>query len=328
MFKHSSLVWKLLAPVAVLGAVAIPACTTSDSGDDATGGTGSTAGGNGSTAGGVANSSGGSGAVNTAVTNGGAGTTGGSGAVGTGPVGVACNAISTDTITGFDYDAATATSETNYGFGDYSTSLSGYVFAWPAAVAQSFVDSDWHLSGTIAEYAGFNMQFASTQCDEAGTCASGNCNLVNAAAYTGVTFKIWGTSGGTLKMTVSTAANDISDAWLTACGETVATASYGACTPALAAAPNAKYAQSTCASPSATITLDAAATTAATAQTVTLKWTDFIGGKPNASPNPAEITGMLWNFQWEYVWTTEGGGDPTAHSYATDIHIDEIAFTK
>lgn len=316
MSKHSSLVWKLLASVAVLGAVAFPACTTSDSGDDAAGGTGSAAGGTGSTAGGVGNSSGGAGSTNTAVTNGGAGNSGGSGST---AAGNPCGTVSTALITDFNW-VTTSTDTAVVSFGDWTSNLSGSEFTWANAdstITSDMQGNDWHLSGHMANYAGFNMLFMANE---------KACNLIDASAYSGISFKIWGTSGGTIKMIVPTASNDITDAWLTASGETIPVPTYGACTPTIAAAPNAKYAQSDCSSPTATITLEAAATTALTAQTVTLTWADFKGGKPNASPNPAEVTGILWNLQWEYAWSTEGGGDPTAHAYDYDFHIDDLTF--
>jgi hypothetical protein len=78
----------------------------------------------------------------------------------------------------------------------------------------------------------------------------------------------------------------------------------------------------------ASITLDATATSADTAQVVSLKWADFIGGKPNASPNPAKITSIFGNFEWQYAWSTDGGGVPADHQYPAEIYIDDIAFVK
>jgi hypothetical protein len=47
-----------------------------------------------------------------------------------------------------------------------------------------------------------------------------------------------------------------------------------------------------------------------------LLWTDFLGGSPNASPNPAEITGISINPTLDY--------SGTASPYTLDLIIDDL----
>jgi hypothetical protein len=156
------------------------------------------------------------------------------------------------------------------------------------------------MTGTVSNYAGFNFYFQN---------GSTACNLIDASAYAGIQFTIYGTIGtGTLSMGVSTAADDITYEWLSAHGDTTATESYGSCTPKSG---TNQYDQTTCAGPETAITI----ASASTPTLVQLPWSSFKGGKPLANPDPAKITAIYWRLGWS-----------TGLSYDVDIHVDDIAF--
>ena len=55
------------------------------------------------------------------------------------------------------------------------------------------------------------------------------------------------------------------------------------------------------------------------AKTVTLKWSDFVGGKPETTVNPKEITGFGFFVSW-------GGESDTAYDF--DITFDDLSFLE
>jgi hypothetical protein len=70
--------------------------------------------------------------------------------------------------------------------------------------------------------------------------------------------------------------------------------------------------------------------------TIMLRWADLIGGSPNVSADPHQITGMLWYFDNPPAGTDGGatdagadGGAPDAAppgTYYMDLTIDNIEF--
>lgn len=250
----------------------IGACTTTEAKDGGAGGT-----------------SGGSGGA------GGAGVGGGSAG---GALGTACMPPA-QVITDFTFEPDGG-STTEAKFGNATTFSGGAGFVYPdTAITSDVTGGNWRIKGNVADYSGFGISFY-------------NCNVLDASAFKGITFKLSGTlpSPNTLTIGMGTVGNNITADWLTAHGETGTEFSPGRCTPPATATLN-KYSQSTCAE--ATKALPAVS---ATATTVTVLWSDFTGGKPVAGVTPSEITSIYWRFSWA----------AGATAYDVDITIDDLAF--
>lgn len=178
-------------------------------------------------------------------------------------------------------------------FGDYTTTLSGGTFVYGAAsggLTSDVTGDNWHISGSVADYSGFGVFFA-------------NCTKADLSAYKGITLTISGNAGTSpITMSVGTAANEITSAWLEENGGTDVVPNFGRCTPT-----TGQY-DGSCAAPTTTITVGNSP------ETVEILWADLTGGAPDASVTPSEITAISWYFAW-----TEGGV-----AYDVDITIDDI----
>jgi hypothetical protein len=176
-----------------------------------------------------------------------------------------------------------------------STTFAGGEYTYPAALTSDVTGGDWHISGTVGDYSGFGLYFD-------------NCTTVDASAYKGISFKVSGDAGafGGITFGVDTLNDSVSAAWLNSHGSTDAT-NPGRCTPPADPTLN-QYTQQVCANSTASIPVTAAPVTQ------TILWADFTGGKPK-TVEPAEITGIHWNFTW-----TDGG------AYDVNIHIDDLSF--
>jgi hypothetical protein len=233
--------------------------------------------------------------------------TGGSSAGGVSTSGaVACPNPTQALIHSFTYvpadGAAADAGVSDITFGDFSaTSLSGGTFIYPtSAITSDMSGSNWHITGTVGDYTGMGLYF-------------NNCALIDASAYRGISFTISGTinspAPNTLTLGVSIAADTIATSWYQTYPEAgAATPNFGRCIPAS----SNKY-DGTCGDPQKAITITSTPTP------VTILWGDLIGGKPVASVNPAEITGVYWFFPWT------GAG---AASYTIDIIIDDLSFVE
>jgi hypothetical protein len=156
----------------------------------------------------------------------------------------------------------------------------------------------WHLTGTIADYAGFNVYFD-------------NCSRWDASAFKGISFTL---SGGAtniatpLNFAVTTVNDTTSAAWLISQGDTTAKATdVGTCTPTSG---NGRYYHPGCTDPAKSIDVPATPTT------ISVLWSDLLGGQPDASPKPAQITGIYWTLPWS----------AGSASYAADITMDNLKF--
>ncbi len=107
----------------------------------------------------------------------------------------------------------------------------------------------------------------------------------------------------------------IRPAWLSAHGGTTAQPPTRA--PAIRAgtATTTQYSQTVCAEPTKAVPVGSTPTP------VTVLWSDFTTGKPNASPIPADIVGIRW-----VLPTPAGAGTATPTTYPLDITVDNIAF--
>jgi hypothetical protein len=271
-----------------LAVVVTAACTSGGEGDDTTGGDG-----DGDGTGGTSGDGDGTGGT----TGDGDGT---GGTTGDGDWAACLPALEADFLD-FTYDAtamggAGPQSTTVGEFGDYTTTFSGGTFVYPLpGITSDVTGSDWHMSGTVDNYAGFGLFFA-------------NCHLLDASAYSGIRLTISGDAGGAITAIVGTAANEITADWLnenTNPAEVVVGA--GRCTPA-----TGQY-DGTCGAPSYTLPA-----VTDTPQTIDIMWEDLAGGSPMGSLNPAEITFITWIFTWA------DGATP----YDVDITVDDISFIE
>ena len=269
-------------------ACGLVACTTSESNPPGTGGT----------------SGGGSGGTTTAP-GGSGGTTSTAGTTGSAATdGKACLPVTKALITDFTYtpsDGGT-TSTSQARFGDSTTTLSGGTSVWTNSatpLTSDVTQNNWHITGTIDNYSGFNLYLDS-------------CSRVDASAYKGIQFKISGSlGGGTLRMGMGTLNDAVAASWLIAHDDTSATATDpGRCMPPADATLN-QYSQTTCKDPEAPVPVTASPAT------ISLAWTDFTGGKPVSSVEPKDIISIYWYF----VWTTGA-------SYPVDIVVDEVSFIQ
>jgi hypothetical protein len=212
-------------------------------------------------------------------------------------------------ILDFTYNAgaAGAPSTEQAKFGTTGT-FSGGTFSYPGATATYPITSDvtgnnWHMTGTVGDYSGFGLYMD-------------GCKKVDFSAYRGIQFTIGGTSpsttgAGTLTFGMGTAGDSIAYAWFVnkAAVEPstlTETPNFGECFPT---DPINQYYPANCSDPKYTVTVPA------TPGTITVLWADLMGGLPEASVTPSEITSIWWSFPWN------GAADTP---YAVDITVDDI----
>jgi hypothetical protein len=284
----------------------------------------------------AAGGTGGSGATGATTGTGGTGVGGGSagGATGNGIVcnpsnnttnlapsaGIACPPPpSTGLITDFTVAADAGTPDggaTQARFGDDSTLLSGGESTYansPGTITSDVSAGNWHITANVANYAGFSLYFDDV------TVNNMSCNMIDASAYTGISFKIWGsTASQPITMGIGIVDDTPPPSWLSSIGVTPGTTPV----PAGSCIPNAggtQYYHPGCGDPTApAINIPTGATDATTAQTVSLKWADFVNGTCKPNVIPSQIVSIYWQFAWS----------GTATPYAVDMHIDDITFTK
>jgi hypothetical protein len=185
-------------------------------------------------------------------------------------------------------------------FGAYGAPIWGGVYAYPGApdpcsdagppmfpITSDVSAGSWHLSGTVGTYSGFGLWW---------NCTSGGRDhavcAIDASAYSGIQFSIRGNAGpmGTVGFSISTADDSAvsTDATKPSCGT---------CTAAV------------CTSPSFNVPVSTGGAT------VTLRWSDFTGGAPNAL-DPTKITGIAFTLPW------------ATGTHAADVTIDDIRFVS
>lgn len=271
-------------------------CVTEDDPDE--GGTG------GSDSGAGGSDTGGTSATGGADDGGAATATGGSGEDSTGgaaPEGaVECPDPSAALITDFTL-AADATETAQITWGDFTDTFSGGTLVYPDTLGSDMTSGAWHVSGEVADYTGFGFYFS---------VPSGSCGLIDASAFSGLSFTVSGTlpAGRALTMWVSTATTTVSTDWYLAHDITDKEPGFGRCEPAS----DNEY-DGTCDNAKAEVPLSA------TPETVSLTWADFTGGKPAGALNPAEITGFGFFFTW-------GGASDTP--YEVDVTLDDLSFLE
>jgi hypothetical protein len=248
------------------------------------------------------------------------GTTGTGGGGGAYPVsqGVPCSPPAAGgLITNFTYvpsDAAVPVTD-QVSFGDYTNTLSGGEFVYPNTaqtpaptypLTSLVTASNWHITGTVGDYSGFGFFFQTS---------AGACSRIDATGYKGISFTISGTvMGQSVTVEVDTLNDTIKPAWLTAHGGTPMSTDSGACDPGGTAA-TTQYSQTVCVEPTKVVPVGATPTP------VTVLWSDFTTGKPDAAPKPTDIVGIRW-----VLPTPAGAGTATPTTYSLDITVDNIAF--
>jgi hypothetical protein len=210
-------------------------------------------------------------------------------------------------------DAAAPAPGPNYSFGDFYLTFSGGTYVYPTGgaypVTSDISGNNWHISGEIGDYSGFGLYFGGTFAPETRA-----CTVVDMSAYDGIQFTVSGSvaMGNMLTMSVAIARNNVSHVWLNTVAmpppNPPAERNAGRCIPA-----STNQFDGSCASPSTTVAVTADPTT------ITLLWSDFTNGLPDAAINPEEITGIAWAFP-----APPGAGTTTPAPYAADIVIDDI----
>ena len=262
----------------------------------------------------VSTGTGGSGGAGTG-TGGSGGGSGDTAACGSGPfapsAGVVCPAPSSSgLITNFTYSADSGATD-QIRFGDDATTLTGGESTYAntgGMIASDVTQGDWHITAHVANYSGFNLYFDNV------SVGGKPCNVIDASAFSGISFTIWGTTGGNpITMGVGIVDDTPAPSWFSSVDAGSVTGP-GSCIPTS----GSQYYHPGCADPMYAITIDAGATTLAAAKTVSLKWADFAGGGCKANVLPEQIVSVYWQF----LWAT--GTTP----YDVDIHIDNLTFTK
>ena len=231
---------------------------------------------------------------------------GGAGGASSTSDGVACLPVTVPLITDFTY-VADGGSTSSVHFGDDTTTFSGDEDVYPTlggyVLTSDVTGNNWHISGTIGDYSGFELSFD-------------RCNRVDASAYQGISFTIAGSVGigNSVTMDVGTLNDTPAAAWLNAHGSTVAAGAPGRCLPTSG---TTVYSQASCADPTDTIPVTSTPTT------INLMWTDFSGGKPEVSVNPSGILSIGWYFPPPF-----GAGTSSVITYAVDITIDNLTFIQ
>jgi hypothetical protein len=263
-----------------------PPAATGGSSGSATGGTAT----GGTATGGTATGGTATGGTATGGTATGGSATGGSAGSGAGSggaaMGFACDMPKTPNC-GAIADFPNSTSQT-FGNADFS----GGASVFGAGISRDMTTGGLHVTGMVTGYGhGFNIWFTL-------------CSTLE--AYTGVEFKVSGTTGDTVAPnTIDFQVQTNSDyPWQ----PFPPTNMKGTCT-----APTVDMAWSMCLAPTA-----AGLMLGAAAQTVT--WAQVMGGSPvmwSPTASPKEVVGLQWQFPWSETRT----------AYTVDVTLDDVKFT-
>jgi hypothetical protein len=172
------------------------------------------------------------------------------------------------------------------------TVVSGYSFFYPEDKLTSDMSAgNWHVSGTVDDYAGFQIAFV--------------CGA-DAAMFQGISFKISGNAGpsGSLSFAVAHGA----DTWRDPNGVE----------PTAAKCVSVNQYDGTCTEATAAVEVGETETT------VSLMWEDIKGGRPEANPNPGEILALRWLFKWDPAFAA----DAAANQYDVDVTLDDVKFIE
>lgn len=176
------------------------------------------------------------------------------------------------------------------------SALPGGTYSYGSSLVSDVTDGDWHIRGRIREISGFGLYL--------------ECGLVDAAAYRGMAFRVWGRvgDGGVLVFYVGTAQNQVASSWInddeTSGDSADEPPNAGRCIPL-----GGRY-DGTCREARRIVNV-----TPEPEPTV-IQWRDLGDGCPEPSVDPSEITSIAWYFP-----------QPLSGSYDVDIHIDDLRFS-
>jgi hypothetical protein len=168
---------------------------------------------------------------------------------------------------------------TGISFGDFAGGFSGYSYQYGAGITSDVSTGVWHLTGMVSDYSGFGLGFNYD-----------NSHNADASGYAGVEFTMKGNVGPTGSLTLGVQN-----------GPDSAPTMFSACTTC----------PGDCGDPNKTFKVGS------TQATVSLKWSDFTGGRPQAGVDPKQLLGLIWFFGWN------GGGSTP---YAVDLTISNVKF--
>jgi len=167
----------------------------------------------------------------------------------------------------------------------------------PGGLVSDVTNGDWHLYGTVRSISGFGLYLS-------------GCGQVDAAAYRGIAFTLWGEigDGGALVLFVGSSENQVASSWINANEPSPAGAdepiNLGRCLPLAT-----RY-DGTCREARRILNVPPAP------EPSLILWRDLAEGCPEPSVNPSEVTSIAWYFP-----------QPARGSYTVDIHIDDLRFT-
>lgn len=208
---------------------------------------------------------------------------------------LACPPVTRELISDFTFTG----NPSNVTFGG-DAAVPGGTFHYPDApdaLRSDVTDGDWHIYGTVRSISGFGLYFS-------------GCHQIDAAAYRGVAFELWGQigDGGGLVFFVGTAENQVASSWVNenkaSPSEPDEPVNRGRCVPL-----SSRY-DGTCREARRVASVPEAP------ERVIVLWRDLGEGCPDPSVNPSEITTIAWYFP-----------QPIRGPYEVDIHIDDLRFT-
>jgi hypothetical protein len=219
-------------------------------------------------------------------------------------------------ITNFTYVPDEALDEVH--FGNFTKTLSGTEFLYPTGtdefpLGSSVTNNNWNITGTVGNSSGFGFHFDIQSGDTVVPCTH-----VDAAGFKGMSFDISGiVMGGSLTFEVDTLEDIIAASWVNthlATGQTAVDPSTpGDCIPGSTATDQDNQTDCTPATYAVAV--------GATPTTVSLLWSDFSAGKPQAMVTPSDIIGIRW-----VLPAPAGAGTASVTTYSINITVDNVAF--
>jgi hypothetical protein len=163
-------------------------------------------------------------------------------------------------------------------------------------LTQDFSDGTWHITGTVAAYAGGGLWLAPC--------------IVDMSAYSGISFTISGNVGpsGSIFFHLGTGANTAAS---TNPRQPTCHPNMDRCVPA---DPAAEW--MSCSANGILVT-----DISDEPRTVTIRWEEMVGGMPDATTDPADIRNIGITLDWQDGYTA-------ADAYPVDITLDDFTLVE
>jgi hypothetical protein len=168
---------------------------------------------------------------------------------------------------------------TGISFGDYSGGFSGFSYQYGAGITSDVSTGVWHLTGMVSEYSGFGFGFNYD-----------NSHNADASGYAGVEFTMKGNVGPSGSLTLGVQH-----------GPDSAPTTFSACSKC----------PGDCGDPTKTFNVGQ------TQMKISLRWSDFAGGRPQGGVDPKQLLGLIWFFGWNGAGSTP---------YTVDLTITDVKF--